>query len=127
MRSTQDLLTMIYERFNVRDIDAVLATLHPDVDWPNAMEGGRVHGRDNVRAYWLRQWGMVDPHVEPVRFEDDEQSRTVVDVHQVVRDLSGKVLVDQMVQHLYSVRDGLIERMEIVSPAVDRVSPTLGN
>jgi hypothetical protein len=127
MRSTQDLLTMIYERFNVRDIDAVLATLHPDVDWPNGMEGGRVHGRDNVRAYWLRQWGMVDPHVEPVRFEDDEQSRTVVDVHQVVRDLSGKVLVDQMVQHLYSVRDGLIERMEIVSPAVDRVSPTLGN
>jgi hypothetical protein len=127
MRSTQDLLTMIYERFNVRDIDAVLATLHPDVDWPNAMEGGRVHGRDNVRAYWLRQWGMVDPHVEPVRFEDDEQGRTVVDVHQVVRDLSGKVLVDQMVQHLYSVRDGLIERMEIVSPAVDRVSPTLND
>ena len=127
MRSTQDLLTMIYERFNVRDIDAVLATLHPDVDWPNAMEGGRVHGRDNVRAYWLRQWGMVDPHVEPVRFEDDEQGRTVVDVHQVVRDLSGKVLVDQMVQHLYSVRDGLIERMEIVSPVADRVFPALEN
>jgi hypothetical protein len=127
MRSTQDLLAMIYERFNVRDIDAVLATLHPDVDWPNGMEGGRVHGRDNVRAYWLRQWGMVDPHVEPVRFEDDEQGRTVVDVHQVVRDLSGEILVDQMVQHVYSVRDGLIERMEIVSPVADRVFPALEN
>ncbi len=39
--------------------------------------------------------------------------RVVVDVHQVVRDLAGSVVVDQMVQHVYSIRDGLIERMDI--------------
>jgi len=27
------------------------------VDWPNGMEGGRVHGHAEVRAYWTRQWG----------------------------------------------------------------------
>jgi hypothetical protein len=127
MLSTHDLLATIYDRFNARDIGTVLAALHPDVDWPNGMEGGRVHGRGNVREYWLRQWGMVDPHVEPVRFEDDEQGRTVVDVHQVVRDLSGQILIDQMVQHVYSVRDGLIEQMEIVSPVAEQVSPPLNN
>ena len=31
----------------------------------------------------------------------------------VVRDLSGKVLADQMVQHVYSMQDGLIKHMEI--------------
>jgi hypothetical protein len=37
----------------------------------------------------------------------------VVTVHQVVRDLSGKMLVDRMVEHVYSVEDGLIRSMEI--------------
>jgi hypothetical protein len=119
MQSTRDLLVTIYERFNARDIEAVLAALHPDVDWPNGMEGGRIYGRGNVREYWLRQWGVVDSHVEPLRFEEDEPGRTVIDVHQVVRDLAGNLLADQMVQHVYSVRDGLIERMEIVNPVAE--------
>jgi len=89
----------------------------PDVDWPNAMEGGRVHGCDEVRAYWKRQWGILDPHVEPVGMEDDGTGDIVVDVHQVIRDLAGNILKDQMVQHVYSFRGGLIERMEIRIPA----------
>jgi hypothetical protein len=56
---------------------------------------------------------MIDPHVEPTRFEEDESSRMVVHVHQVVRDLDGNVILDQMVQHVYTIEEGLIERMEI--------------
>jgi hypothetical protein len=116
MQSRPELLTAVYAAFNQRDIDRVLGLMRPDVDWPNGMEGGRVHGRDEVRAYWTRQWGILDPRVEPVRIEDNEAGNTVVDVHQVVRDLSGKILKDQMVQHVYSFRDGLIERMDIRKP-----------
>jgi hypothetical protein len=42
----RDLLLTIYAAFNRRDIDAVLTALHPEVDWPNGMEGGRVYGRE---------------------------------------------------------------------------------
>src|SRR5437762_2374185 len=94
MRSKRELLTAIYEAFNARDMDAVLAIMHPDVDWPNGMEGGRIRGRSNVRDYWRRQWDMIDPRVEPLRFEDDEIGRTLVDVHQVVRDLAGNTVAD---------------------------------
>lgn len=117
MPTRHELLKNVYGAFNRRDIDAVLAWMRPDVDWPNGMEGGRVHGRDEVRAYWTRQWSMIDPHVEPVNMRDDEHGNTVVDVHQVVRDLSGKILKDQIVHHVYSFRDGLIERMDIRNPA----------
>ena len=116
MQSKPELLTAVYAAFNQRDMEKVLAWLRPDVDWPNGMEGGRVLGRDEVGAYWRRQWGILDPHVEPVRIEDNEAGDTVVDVHQVVRDLSGKILKDQIVQHVYSFRDGLIERMDIREP-----------
>lgn len=118
MPSRHELLKNVYAAFNRRDIDAVLALMRADVDWPNGMEGGRVHGREEVRAYWTRQWSMIDPQVEPVSMEDDQHGNIVVDVHQVIRDLSGKILKDQVVQHVYSFRGDLIERMDIRNPAV---------
>ncbi len=113
MQTSSDLLASAYKFFNARDIDSVLKTMHNDVDWPNGMEGGRVHGHSAVRDYWLRQWSLVDPHVEPVSFTPDDSGRTVVQVHQTVRDLDGKVILDRIVQHVYLVEHGLIRSMEI--------------
>lgn len=113
MDRTEQLLRLVYKAFNARDVAAVLEKMHPDVDWPNGMEGGRVHGQDGVREYWERQWKVIDPHVEPVRIETDPSGRQVVTVHQVVRDLSGKVLQERAVQHVYTVEDGRIRRMDI--------------
>lgn len=113
MQTDRELLISAYANFNARKIDAVLETMHPDVDWPNGMEGGRVHGHQSVREYWTRQWTLIDPHVEPVNFRTDENGRTIVMVHQVVRSLEGDVIVDQMVQHSYLIEGGLIRRMDI--------------
>lgn len=115
----QELLAAAYRAFNARDIEAVLRMMHPDVDWPNAMEGGRVNGRQEVRDYWTRQWNLVDPHVEPIHFKEDEAGRAVIDVHQVVRDLTGKLILDRIVQHVYSMKDGLIKHMDIREPVAD--------
>jgi hypothetical protein len=87
--------------------------MHPDVDWPNGMEGGRERGHAAVREYWTRQFGLIDSHVEPQGFSTDEQGRVVVDVHQVVRDLDGGLLADSRVEHVYTLRDGLVARMDI--------------
>jgi ketosteroid isomerase-like protein len=102
-----------YEAFNARDIDAALALMLPEVDWPNAMQGGRVRGRDEVRAYWMRQFQVVDSRVEPQHFFTDEAGRIEVEVRQTVRDMAGNVIADQKVRHVYTFRDGLIERMDI--------------
>jgi hypothetical protein len=122
MTSKEELITAVYRSFNAREIAAVLARMHPDVDWPNGMEGGRVHGHGDVRAYWQRQWTVVDPRVDPIHIEDDESGLTVVDVHQVIRDMSGKILMDRMVQHVYSIQDGLITRMDIREPDTDAIA-----
>jgi hypothetical protein len=42
----QELLIRTYRAFNARDVDAVLAAMHEDVDWPNGWEGGHVHGHE---------------------------------------------------------------------------------
>ncbi|MGC2741648.1 MAG: nuclear transport factor 2 family protein [Candidatus Angelobacter sp.] len=109
----QDLLLGIYAAFNRRDIDAVLIAMHPEVDWPNGMEGGRVYGHEAVRQYWQRQWKQINPVVEPQSFHTDPTGAIVVEVHQVIRDLSGSLLAERMVQHVYRIEDGLIRSMEI--------------
>jgi nuclear transport factor 2 (NTF2) superfamily protein len=106
-------LRQVYEDFNARRMDAVLARLDPEVEWANGMEGGHVHGRDGVRAYWTRQWQTIDPHVDPVSIEKDAKERWIVEVHQLVRDLEGKILAERTVHHAYRIEDGLIQRMDI--------------
>jgi hypothetical protein len=119
MNPNHQMLHAAYAEFNARDLEAVLALMHSNVDWPNGMEGGRVLGRDAVRDYWTRQWAMIDPHVEPLGMEDNSSGQTDVRVHQVVRDLAGNILFDQMVQHVYTIQNGLILRMDIVNPGLE--------
>src|ERR1700719_3605361 len=113
MSDETDLLKRVYDRFNARDMETVLAAMHEDVTWANGMEGGYVHGREGVRSYWTRQWAMIDPHVEPVGFTSTPDRRVVVEVHQIVRDLAGNLLVDQMVGHIFRFENGLVKRFDI--------------
>jgi ketosteroid isomerase-like protein len=110
----------LYEHFNARDIDGVLAALADDVAWANGMDGGHVHGHDGVREYWTRQWSMIDPHVDPVRFERATDGAIVTQVVQTIRDLEGNSLQDQdhglkdkTVGHVFTLRDGKVARFDI--------------
>ena len=112
------LLRDLYAAFNARDVDAVLRALHAEVDWPNAFEGGRVVGREDVREYWGRQFAQIDPRVEPLRFVDAGDERVAVEVRQVVRNLDAEVIADRWSSHVYAFRDGLVARMDVSeSPA----------
>ncbi len=103
----------LYERFNARDIDGVLEMLTPDVDWPNGWEGGYLSGREEVRAYWTRQWDEINGTVVPQAFATTPDGRIEVTVHQVVKDLDGALISDSTVHHVYRLRDDRVAHMEI--------------
>jgi hypothetical protein len=113
MEDTQTVIRQMYVAFNRRDIDGVLAHMSENVDWPTSSEGGRVVGKEEIRAYWKRQWAEFDPHVEPVRVLDEKDGKTAVQVHQLVKNLKGDVISDQEVWHTYTIVGGKIERMDI--------------
>ena len=113
MANTPTLIAQAYSAFNDRDIDSALALMSESVRWPKASEGGRVVGKEEIRAYWTRQWKEFDPHVEPIEVIDREGGRADVRVHQLVKSLDGDVLSDTEVWHVYTIAEGLIERMDI--------------
>jgi hypothetical protein len=109
----EELIRKAYSAFNRRDIDTALSTMHPAVQWPKAFEGGYVSGHEAIREYWTRQWTEIDPNVEPVEIHERQNGTLEVAVHQNVKDLEGIVIFDGMVKHIYTLQDGLLQRMEI--------------
>ena len=84
-----------------------------DVDWPNGWEGGRIHGRAAVRDYWGAS-GRDRPLVQPKGFTALDAHRVSVDVDQVIRSLSGDLLTEGRVKHVYTFDDdNLVVRMDI--------------
>jgi hypothetical protein len=113
MANTRTLIAQAYAAFNRRDIDSALALMSENVSWPKASEGGRVVGKEAIRSYWTRQWKEFDPHVEPLEVIDQDGGITDVKVHQLVKSRAGDVLSDSEVWHVYTIANGLIERMEL--------------
>ena len=120
MADTKIIIGRAYSAFNRRDIDSALALMAHDVSWPKASEGGKIVGKEEIRAYWTRQWAEFDPHVEPLAMTDSDGGTIRVRVHQLVKSLQGDVLSDSEVLHVFTVNGGLIAAMDLGDEA-DRI------
>jgi SnoaL-like domain len=101
-----------YEAVNHGDIEPALSLMCPDVDWPNTVEGGRECGRDAVRSYWTRLFGLVVPRFDLLCVRS-EQGRIVVHAHQRFSDPpTGRPLAHQHVKHVLTLRGTMIARMD---------------
>jgi hypothetical protein len=124
MADTKTLIKQAYSAFNRRDIDGVFALMTEDVNWPKASEGGRVVGKEEIRAYWTRQWGEFDGQVEPLAIFEEDGGKVRVRVHQLVKNLQGEVLSDSEVLHVFTMNGGLIAAMHLGDEAESAGGPT---
>jgi hypothetical protein len=122
MADTKTIIEQAYSAFNKRNIDGALALMTRDVSWPKASEGGKVVGKEEIRAYWTRQWREFDPHVEPLAMTEENGGKIRVRVHQLVKSLQGDVLSDSEVLHVFTMNSGLIAAMDLG----DEANPTAG-
>jgi ketosteroid isomerase-like protein len=122
MKDIKAIIEQAYSAFNKRDIDGALALMTQDVSWSKASEGGKVVGKEGIRAYWTRQWGEFDPHVELLEMTEEDGDKTRVRVRQLVKSLEGSILSDSEVLHVFTMNSGLISAMNFG----DEADPTAG-
>ncbi|MYT07752.1 nuclear transport factor 2 family protein [Streptomyces sp. SID5470] len=107
----------MYEVFATDERDAfVPRCLAPDVDWPNMLDGGRLHGHEAVRAYWARQFTAGHPLVRLEGLRPGGAAETVVvTVRLGTRDAAGaERWAEETVEHVYGFgEDGLVARMDV--------------
>src|SRR5215471_10096061 len=124
MADTKTLVEEAYSAFNRRDIDRALALMTQDVSWPKASEGGKVVGKEEIRAYWIRQWREFDPHVEPLAISEEDGGRIRVRVHQLVKSVQGDILSDSEVLHVFTVNNSIIQAMGLGDEADPNSGPS---
>ena len=113
MTDRADDVRALYQAFNDRDLDAVVAAMTPDVDWPNGWEGGRLHGREEVRRYWDRQWATIRPTMSVTKVVDRPDGTVAVHLRLVVRDPVGTVLARSDAVHVLELEGDLVKRMDV--------------
>jgi ketosteroid isomerase-like protein len=116
-------LELAYQRFNERDVDALLAMLTDDVEWPDVARAAVLRGSRAVRPYWEAQFAGADPRVTPTAFIPTGEDVVAV-VDQQIFDLDGRPLGHPtVVYHRYSFRGDLVSRMRVFSDRNESVMP----
>ncbi len=107
----RELLRQAYAAYNSQDLEALVALVSDDVDWPDGRV--RLHGKDEVRAYWTEQWARTRTHDEPVTFSRRDDGRIAVLISQVVRSPDGSVISEGHFLHLHRLEGNRIARLDI--------------
>jgi hypothetical protein len=101
-----------YSAINDTELGRALLFLDPRVDWPNTIEGGRLRGRDAVRAYWRRLPAVLIPRIEVIGWQGAGDSTVVAELRQVYRDPAGVEIAHQHTRQAFRLEDRLIVRMD---------------
>jgi len=113
MGDRQALLTQLYKAFNDRDVAALVGGMHPDVSWPNFLEGGRIEGREALRDYWTGQFALVTPEASPIEMRELPDGRIYVRLHYVIKALAGGgVWTDEITNNTFTFEGDQIIRMD---------------
>ena len=112
MEEINNFFRELYTNFNERRIELVISKMTDKVKWANGMTGGYVYGHDEVREYWTKQFQLVSSKVIPLAI-NTEGEVVKIKVHQVVHDLNGKLLADEIVYHYFHLENKKIVSFEI--------------
>ena len=115
MASPTEIATRSYRAFARDDLDAVLADMHPEIEWHQAQglpHGGLYQGLDEVRRNVFdpldRDWWQ-EFVVEPEEFLESGAQVVVLGRYRGVAKGTGRAL-DVPFVHVWTFRDGLAVR-----------------
>lgn len=115
MSALQVVLEEAYRAFNVRDLAGIRAILHPDVLWPNTLEGGPLFvGREAALGQFARIFATIVPNIELIRVLEETADTLRVESQYSVESPDGHVWTDTRATLTYHFRDGLLSGLTIV-------------
>lgn len=113
MTDRERRVTELRTAINGRDFEAALALLHPDVDWQDIVNGGRLHGLAAVRAYWTQISDLFTTGASQITHRLIGDDRIAVRMLHSVTSKQGKAWGEDALTQVFTFRDGLIVRMDL--------------
>ena len=111
MENIKSFFENIYQNFNEKKIDLIINKMMDDVQWANGMDGGYVWSSWCARILDAA-FSLVSSNVTPLEiFKENDVIK--IKVKQVVHDVNGNLLSDDIVCHYFTLKDGKVARLDI--------------
>lgn len=114
MSSATDLIAGYYDAIERRDLEAILAITHPRVRFQNYLDGGEIQGLAAARDFYRRLLDFA-PQLDLIATETLPDGRVRAEFQSSVHSPSGHLWSDTRQEAIYTLRDGLIQSMELLS------------
>jgi ketosteroid isomerase-like protein len=114
MGAGADLIARLHDAFNRRDLEGVVAMLHPDVRFRDYIDDGEVRGLDEARAFYQRVFATIAPELAFLSSEELPDGRVVTRLQVGIHDRSGHLWSDSSATVTYVLADGLVLGLDIV-------------
>jgi ketosteroid isomerase-like protein len=113
MTPDEDRITRLYDAFNRRDFDRCAALMAADVIWPDEAEDRLLAGREAALAYLIQTMTPLRARHDVISLHTGADGRIAVLSRQTIDSAAdGSEWSSTRVLHHYTLRDGLITRME---------------
>jgi ketosteroid isomerase-like protein len=117
-RDNVEIVEQLYEAWNRRDLEAILAFTHPEAEYVNspfAVEPGTRRGHTEISEVFRKQWEGLGPdarqQVDRAYPEGDE----VITAARVTRSMPGSdAQIENRVAVRWTFRGGLVIRFEVL-------------
>ena len=116
MSAASELITRLHDALNRRDLDAVMALIHPQARFRDYMDGGEVEGHVAIRGFYQRMFDTIAPDLDLIALKTLPDGRIRADIQSSVRDRSGHLWSDTRVIAIYRFTDGLMSSVELQDP-----------
>ncbi len=113
MSAATDLIVRYYDALAHRDLEAVMAVMHPEAAFADFLEGGQVSGRAAVKAFFQYMFDTLAPDFDLLGLAVQPDGRIRADMQVATHDRSGHIWSDTRSYALYAVVDGLIHDIEL--------------
>lgn len=110
MTTADDLMRTAFDAYNRQDAATLLTLVTEDVLWPG--DEGMLRGKDELRAFWKRQWAETKTHDEVLAVQTREAGYVVVDLSQKVHAIDGTPISSARLRYGFVVKGGLIRRLQ---------------
>lgn len=113
MNAAEDLVVRYQEAIGRRDVEAVMAMMHPAARFEDFLDGGEITGPTAVRAFYQRLFETLAPDLGLIAVTTQPDGRVLVELQVATHDKSGHVWSETRSQARYTLVDGLIHGIEL--------------
>lgn len=107
------LIERLQAALNAKDLEGVTALIHPDVAFPDYLDGGEVRGIGGARDFYQRLFNTLSPATDIVGLERLADGRWRAEMQVSVHDSGGRLWSDTRVAVTYEILDGLIKSLDL--------------